>query len=59
LEDVVCGAREDFGEGKGEFEAGDVATALDGVDALAGDANGLGELLLGPVAGGAEFLDAV
>ena len=59
LEDMVGGAGEDAGEDEGELKAGDVAVALDGVDALAGDTDGLGELLLSPSAGGAEFLDTV
>ena len=56
---MIGGAGKDAGEDEGEFEAGNVAVALDGVDALAGDTDGLGELLLGPSAGGAEFFDAV
>ena len=59
VEDLVGGAGEDAGEDEGQLQAGHVAVALDGVDALAGDAGGLGQLLLRPAAGGAEFLDAV
>jgi hypothetical protein len=59
LKDVVCGAVKNPREGESEFEAWNVAVALDGVDALAGDTNGVGKLLLGPASDGAEFLDAI
>ena len=42
-----------------QFQARHIAVAFDGVDALAGDAGGLGQLLLGPAEGDAEFLDAI
>ena len=42
-----------------ERQAGDVTLALDRVDALARDADGVGELLLGPSEPGAELLHAV
>ena len=59
LEDFIGWAGEDTRKDEGKFEAGDVAVAFDGVDALAGDANSLSELLLGPTAGGAEFFDSI
>ena len=59
LKDLVGGAGKDEGKGKGEFETGDVAVSLDGIDALPGDADGLGELLLRPTAGGSKFFDSI
>jgi len=56
---VVGGTLKNAREGEGELEAGDVAVTFDGVDALAGDANGVGELFLCPAAGCAEFLNAI
>ena len=59
LEDFIGGAGEDTRKDEGELEAGNVAVAFDGVDTLAGDADSLRELLLGPTAGGAEFFDSI
>jgi hypothetical protein len=59
LEDAVGGTGEGSGEDESQFEAGDVAVALDGVDALAGDTDGVSELLLGPSASVAELFDTV
>jgi len=56
---VIGGALKNACEGEGKLEAGDVTIAFDGVDALAGNANGVGELFLCPAADGAEFLDAI
>jgi len=56
---VIGGTRKDAGEGEGQLERGHVTVALDGVDALAGDAGGVGKLLLRPALGDAKFLDAV
>jgi len=59
LEDFIGWAGEDTRKDEGKFEAGDVAVAFDGVDALAGDADSLSQLLLCPTAGVAEVLDSV
>lgn len=56
---MLNGTSEDLGQDEGKRERGDIAAALDGVHALAGDA-GLGsEVLLGPVAGLAELAHSV
>ncbi len=59
MEDMVGGAGKDLSECEGEFKAGDVAIAFDGVDALAGDADGVGELLLGQAASGAKLFNSI
>ncbi len=59
LEDVIDGAAEDARQQKSQGEAGDIAVALNGINALAGDTDRGRQLLLGEVASGAEFADAV
>jgi len=59
MEDLVGGAGEDARKRERQLEAGHVTIALDGVDALARDARGLGELFLGPAGGDAKFLDVI
>jgi hypothetical protein len=59
LKDFIGGAGEDLCKFERQFQAGHVAVALDGVDALAGDARGLRQLLLRPIAGDAQLLDPV
>src|ERR1700751_3214711 len=59
FEDLLDGEGEDFGDAEGEGERGVVAAGLDGVDALAGDVELLGEEGLGPATEGAEFLEVV
>jgi hypothetical protein len=58
-ENLIERCFEDLGKEQGEGEAGNVASALDGVNALAGDAGGGGEVLLGPCAGGAQVFYAI
>src|SRR5207247_70241 len=58
-ENVVGGALEDAGEGERQRQTRHVAIALDGVDALARHADGVGELLLRPPALSAEVFDPV
>jgi len=58
-EQVLDRAMEDLSEGECEGKRWDIAIALDGVDALTGDAGEGREVLLGPVAGLAEFAEAV
>jgi hypothetical protein len=58
-EDLFDGASEGAGDEQGQGEGGDVAVALDGIDALAGDAGAGGEVFLRPVESLAEFADAV
>src|SRR3954470_23563740 len=50
-EDVVRGQAEHAGEGQGKVKARHIPIALDRVDALPRDADGLGQLLLGPAPG--------
>jgi hypothetical protein len=58
-EELLDGAAEDLGEGEGEGERGDVAIALNGINALARDAGEGCEFFLGPAAGLAEVAEAV
>ena len=51
LEDLVGGAGKDAGKDQRQFQAGHVAIALNGVDALAGDAGGVGQLRPGSTRG--------
>ena len=59
LEDVIDGAAEDARQQKSQGEAGDIAVALNGINALARDAGEGCEFFLGPAAGLAEFAEAV
>ena len=59
LEDLFEGDFEDVGYAEGYLERGGVFIELDGVDGLAGDGDGVGEVLLGEAGGGAEVADGV
>ena len=56
---MVGGAGEDAREDQCKLEAWNIAVALDGVDALAGNTRSLRELLLRPTAGGTKLFDSV
>ena len=58
-EDLLDGAAEDAGEQESQGQAGDVAVALNGINALAGDSDQGSEVLLGPIEPLAEFADAI
>src|SRR5690348_11148485 len=58
-ENLIYRAAENLRERQREEQAGNVAVALDGIDALTRDAYGGGELLLGPATVGAKFFDAI
>src|SRR6266849_3072884 len=59
LKDVLHRPAEELGDFKGQGEAGVVLFGFDGVDGLAGDAEFLGEVGLGPVEQGAQIAHAV
>ena len=59
LEHGFEGDGEDGGDAEGDLERGGVLVALDGVDGLAGNADAVGELLLGDGGFGAEDADAL
>src|SRR6185437_1453217 len=59
VEDLLDGQGEDAGDAEGEGERRVVAAGLDGVDALAGDLELLGEVGLRPAAEGAEIFETV
>ena len=56
LEDFIGRTGEDPGEGQRQRQARHITVALDRVDALAGNARGLRELLLRPPQGGSAAL---
>ncbi len=59
MKDGVGGAPEYMPEDEREFEAGDVAIALDRVDALAGNPRSRGELFLCPIAGKPQLFHSI
>lgn len=58
-EDLIDGLAEVGGHFEGEFGGGDELVVLDGVDGLAGDADGIGQFLLGDAEAGALDPDVI
>ena len=59
LKDCFDRQAEEASELEGERQAGIILAGLDGVDALAGDVEEVGELRLAPAAFGAQRLESV
>ena len=59
MKDLIGGTAKDPSECKRQLKAGYVAVALNRVDALAGNASSLRQLLLHPSAGDAEPFDSI
>ena len=58
-EEFVDGLAEIGGHLEGEFGGGDELVVFDGVDGLAGDADGIGQFLLGDAEDGALDTDVI
>lgn len=58
-EELVDGLAEIGGHLEGKFGGGDELVVLDGVDGLAGDADGIGQFLLGDAEDGALHADVI